>query len=583
MNKNAGTRLTATARRGRAIVLGGLLVCTGLATGPVRADADADAADKTGYNLQEVVVQARRREETLLEVPLAETVKSGAELQSQSAVLFEDLALGVPNMLAFKSARSVSALEVTLRGQVALPSSIVYDPAVGLYIDGVYVANGQAAMGTLLDIDSVEIVRGAQGTLFGRNNTGGSISLHTNRPNLAGYSAEGALDAGNQGLFAARAILNAPLGDTLAVRFAYQGNQHEGWGSSDVTGQDNFMNQHRYQARGALLWQPSAQFDAFLTFERFSANEAGGLLHPLPGTLAAMIPGDTVPADFYQTDTGKLQRDVADTNSWQLTLHGHLSQQLDVKLITGYRELHANNDYDADAHAVSIADVTLDNTSFQKSVELQLSGAALAERLNWVGGLYWFHDHGSADSNLAPGLSSPLPTIDMNAVDNRSKAAYLHGDYRLTEKWSAALGARYTEDSRALDDNAYLDTSPAVPPQFCTIVDASDPLNPIPLGLETGGPCPPIHKEVQFHYWSWEASTSYRFSDSVMGYLRSGRAQRSGGWNIPINTLQDPPFKPEQLTDVELGVKANELGGRLSVSAAAFSGDYRTCSACWPG
>ena len=111
-------------------------------------------------------------------------------------------------------------------------------------------------------------------------------------------------------------ILNAPLSDTLAVRFAYQGNQHEGWGSSDVTGQDNFMNQHRYQARGALLWQPSAQFDAFLTFERFSANEAGGLLHPLPGTIAAMIPGDTVPADFYQTDTGKLQRDVADTDSW---------------------------------------------------------------------------------------------------------------------------------------------------------------------------------------------------------------------------------------------------------------------------
>jgi iron complex outermembrane receptor protein len=439
----------------RAVFLGCLLSSGALAAGAARADPAREPADTAGYDLQEVVVQARRRAETLLEVPLAETVKTGAELQSESAVLFADLAQGVPNMLAFKSARSVSALEVTIRGQTALPSSIVYDPAVGLYIDGVYVANGQAAMGTLLDIDTVEIVRGAQGTLFGRNNTGGSISIHSNRPDLAAYSSEMALSAGNQGLFGARATLNAPLSETLAERFAYQGNQHEGWGSSDVTGQDNFMSQHRYQLRGAALFRPSEQFDAYLTFERFSANEAGGLLHPLPGTIAAMLPGDTVPASFYQTDTGKLQRDVADTDSWQLTLAGHLSPQLDVKLISGYRELRANNDYDADAHAVSIADVTLDNTSYQKSVELQVSGKTLAESLSWVGGLYWFHDRGSADSNLAPGLSSPLPTFDENEVDNRSRAAYLHGDYRFTERWSAALGARYTEDSRALDDNAF--------------------------------------------------------------------------------------------------------------------------------
>ncbi|HEY1492264.1 MAG TPA: hypothetical protein VGF35_06530, partial [Steroidobacteraceae bacterium] len=123
--------------RARAVFLGGLLSSGALAAGAARADPAREPADTAGYDLQEVVVQARRRAETLLEVPLAETVKTGAELQSESAVLFADLAQGVPNMLAFKSARSVSALEVTIRGQTALPSSIVYDPAVGLYIDGV--------------------------------------------------------------------------------------------------------------------------------------------------------------------------------------------------------------------------------------------------------------------------------------------------------------------------------------------------------------------------------------------------------------------------------------------------------------
>jgi outer membrane receptor protein involved in Fe transport len=106
-------------------------------------DAGAGVSPGAPYNLAEVVVTSRRREETLQDVPLAETVRSGADLEQQSAVLFEDAVQDVPNTLAFKSARSVSALEITMRGQTAIPSSIVYDPAVGLYINGVYVAEGQ--------------------------------------------------------------------------------------------------------------------------------------------------------------------------------------------------------------------------------------------------------------------------------------------------------------------------------------------------------------------------------------------------------------------------------------------------------
>src|SRR5215469_8424700 len=540
-----------------------------------QADSDADSGPSAAApNLQEIVVTARRREEPLMDVPLAATVKSGADLQAQSAVLFEDATQDVPNTLAFRSARSVSALEISMRGQVALPSSIVYDPAVGLYIDGVYVANGQAAMGTLLDIDSVEIVRGTQGTLFGRNNTGGSILFNTRRPDLNNYSAEGSLAAGNQGLFGARAIINVPVSSTFALRFAYQDNQHEGWGSSIATGQDNMMDQHRYQARVGALWQPNEAFDAYLTFERFYANEGGGLLHPLPGTEASLIPGVVQPDNFYQTDAGKFVQDEAETNSWMLTLAAHGSEALQAKLIAGYRKLSATNDYDADATSAPIADVTLYNTSDQRSVELQLSGKTAAEQLDWVGGLYWFHDSGSSNSTLAPGFSAPVPTYDINTVDNRSKAAYLHGELKLTSQWSVAAGARYTEDERQLVDNAYADESSlGGPPQFCTIVDTSAPGSP-PLGAETGGPCPLIRKDVSYHYWSWDLSSSYHFNDQVMGYVRAGRGQRSGGWNIPLNTLQDQPFSPEQLTDVELGVKANQLGGALTLTADVFTGNY---------
>jgi iron complex outermembrane receptor protein len=254
-----------------------LLAGCGSAAWAAPTSGEAPEAARTALpgaapQLEEIIVHARRREEKIQDVPFAITVQTGRQLEEQSAVTFEDAVREAPNVLAFKSARSVSALEVTMRGQTAIPSSIVYDPAVGLYIDGVYVANGQAAMGTILDVDSVEIVRGAQGTLFGRNNTGGSIAFNTHRPEFDAYSVLVSASAGNQNLFGDRTIENLPVSDTLALRFAYQINEHDGWGSSIATGQTNFMNEHRYQWRAGALWKPTDSFDAYFTFERFSAT-----------------------------------------------------------------------------------------------------------------------------------------------------------------------------------------------------------------------------------------------------------------------------------------------------------------------
>jgi len=401
-----------------------------------------------------------------------------------------------------------------------------------------------------------------------------SIAFNTHRPEFDAYSVLVSASAGNQNLFGDRAIVNLPVSDALALRFAYQINEHDGWGSSIATGQTNFMNEHRYQWRAGALWKPTDSFDAYFTFERFSANEVGALLHPLAGTIAAsaLFPQDVIPPDFYQTDTGRRESDRALTEAYQLTLNQRFNEAVAAKLILGYRELHATNEYDADAVAASIADVTLSNTSFQRSAELQLSGTTLEQHLDWVGGLYWFKDDGSAPSDLAPGFSSPLPTFDENAVENKSQAAFLHGEYHLTSAWAVAAGARRTEDRRELDDNAFVQfpTGPTTPPvEQCTIIDES-------TGAPDGGmgPCPPIHKDVAFSYWSWEASSRYRFNDDFTGYVRTGRAQRSGGWNLPLNFVQATAFQPEQLTDFEVGLKSVLWGGALSVNTAAFTGNY---------
>ena len=566
---------------------------------------DAEPAAQGGP-LQEVIVYARRREERIEDTPLAISVRSGEQLREETAVLLEDIGRDVPNVRMVSSPQSVSALDVTMRGQTVNRSAIVFDPAVGLYIDGVYVANGQGAMATLLDVDSVEVVRGSQGTLFGRNNTGGSILLATHRPELTHAAAEVAASGGDYGEFMDRAILNVPLASDFAVRLAFQGNERSGFGSSLGSGQSNLENQHRYQARFGALWKPGEATELYLTYERFEARETGAVLHPLtgpaPGTLIAQIGGalaqfpipglPTVafPSNPYQTDGSFPSFDHAQTDSLDLTATHKFAGDLALKLIVGYRHLDASTALDVDASPLPLADSTLFNTSNQKSAELQLNDKTLAGRLDWVAGLYWFRDNGGAPSVQAPAspqflaalnavdqasggavnltpFFSPLPVYEQNSVTNRSVAAYLHGEYQLTSAWAAAAGLRRTGDSRQLEENSFV-----VVPGFgenCTILDAS-----LPPPFRITGPCPPIDKTVSYGFWSWELSSRYRFSPQLNSYFRIGRSQRSGGWNAPLSTLQDQPFRPEQLTDYELGLKTDLFGGALAVNGDVFYGKY---------
>jgi iron complex outermembrane recepter protein len=573
------------------------------------APAAAAAADESvagSTPLEEVIVHARRRDERLADVPLAISVVSGAELHQQSAVLFEDIGRELPNVRMVSSPQSVSALDVTMRGQTVNRSAIVFDPAVGLYVDGVYVANGQGAMGTLLDVDDVEVVRGAQGTLFGRNNTGGSISLYTKKPELGRYVAEVAASGGDYRSFMGRAIVNLPAGDAFAVRLAYQDNERSGFGSSAGSGQGNFENQHRHQARIGALWAPADGSEAYFTYEHFEANETGAILHPLagpaPGTLVAQlggvlaqfplpgVPTVVFPADPYQGGGSYAAFDVAKTDALHLTVKQRLAGGLAAKLILGFRRLDARAALDVDASTLPLADTALYNSSNQKSAELQVSGQALGDRLDWVGGIYWFRDNGGAPSVQAPAAPeflaalgairtatggavdlspyfSPLPVYEQNAVLNNSQAAFVHGEYRVTQDWAVAAGVRRTDDRRELDENSFVDV-PGLG-QNCTILDTS-----LPPPYRVAGPCPSIRNSVSYGFWSWELSSHYRLSQGVTAYARIGRSQRSGGWNAPLTTVQDAPFRPEQLTDYELGLKADVFGGALALNGDVFYGQY---------
>ncbi len=572
----------------------------GAAPGTVAAPVADSATADSSQDLTEVVIYARRRTEPIQDTPLAISVRTGDELREQSADLVGDVGRDIPNVYMVSSPQSVNALNITMRGQSVTRSAIVFDSAVGVYVDGVYVADSQGAMSSLLDMDSVEVVRGSQGTLFGRNNTGGAVLFYTHRPDLTSDSAEVAAAGGDYRDFMGRAILNLPLSSTFGVRFAYQDNSRAGFGFSEGDGQSNLENQHRYTARFSALWKPLEGTEAFFTYERFEANEYGAILHPLEGpgqgTQIAQIgqlfsqlpipglPQIQFPVNPFAGDGSYPGFDDAKTDALQLTISQRLTEENVAKLILGYRRLNASTALDVDASPLPFADTLLINTSEQKSAELQLSGTYPEQRFDWVGGLYWFQDNGGAPSQHQPaspaflaamnevdqftGLTLandflPSTSFDQNTVVNTSDAAYVHSEGHITPDWALAAGTRYTHDKREIQENDYL-----IIPQFGEQCELQ--LNGAPIN----GPCPYINKVASFGYWSWEVSSHYRLSEEWSTYARIGRSYRSGGWNDPLGSYNDVPYRPEQLTDYELGAKANLLGGGLVLSGDVFFGQY---------
>ena len=422
---------------------------------------------------------------------------------------------------------------------------------------------------------------------------------------MHGDKFEVAASGGDYGEFMGRAIVNLPVNDTFAVRFAYQDNSRSGLGSSIANGQDNLQNQHRYTARFGALWQPSDATEAYFTYEHFEANEYGAILHPLtgpaPGTLIAQLGGLfaqlPIPGLPRVSSRRILTRPTAASRIRRCAdrcAATHVTQHIDgdlaAKLILGFRRLDATTALDVDASPLPLADTTLFNTSNQKSAELQLSDKALA-----IASIGSAGSTGSATTAVrprctrrprrqflaalaaldqrpartSPPISARWPATRQNTVVNSSDAAYLHGEYHLTSAWAVAAGLRRTEDRREINENDYV-----IVPGFghdCRLDINGRPIN---------GPCPDINMVAQFSYWSWELSTHYRLNEAWNAYVRIGRSQRSGGWNAPLGSYNDVPYKPEQLTDYEIGAKATCSAARWCSMATCSTGATTTCSAC---
>lgn len=494
--------------------------------------------------VQDIVVTARRTSEKLQTTPLAVTALTSDALARKQIVDVTAIQQAAPSL---SMAQSHSGVAITLRGQVQSNSDGSVDQSVGLYVDGVYIARQIAAGFDLVDINQVEVLRGPQGTLFGRNTTGGAVSITTNKPTdrLEGLVKAG---IGNYNSRELMGLVNLPIaGDAAAARIVYRHAQNDGFGRNINLGRGVGDDNTDY-VRGSLRIAPTAGWSLTVVGDYFNRDNNGPLEHLLAYNPALLGNQDAVVrSPFYTTSSDLLS--YARLKSWgtSATLEVPLGA-VTFKTITGYRGYTLNTLDDFDTTPIPFFSNNTIGKIKQFSQEAQIFGKT--GDLGWIAGLFYFHEYGSERFNVFGGA------VDYNGrIDHKSFAPFAQLNYNATTDLRITAGLRYTRDKRAVTTHnlagGFCATNPALVSDTSTCAASREKLT---------------------DYLSYTLSADYRLSASLFGYMRTSMAHKSGGFNKTTANLES--FDPEKVTDYEIGLKADLLGRKLRLNAAAFIAYY---------
>ena len=551
-------------KRLAAVAAPGILLLLGEGALPASA-VGAQAADQTNA-LEEITVTAQRRQENLQNVPISVTAFTAADLETQSIRNIEDAAAESPNVVINPSSNTgSSAASIYIRGIGQFDEIITTDPGVGVYVDGVYMAR---TIGSLLDIGdfaTLEILRGPQGTLFGKNTIGGAINITTVRPSTSELGGYGELTYGSHHEVDFRGAVGVPIvTDTLAVRASLVTINADGYGHQ-ANGVDT-GDKDRQSGRVELLWTPSSNLDVLLSGDKSRVRqrmEPRTDVYINPAAPLAFLYNVFVgpfdqrylsPNPFFNYATGP---NVDNLDSWgtSLNLSWRVADGLTARSITAYRSQSSLTKIDADNTPAQMIQFNESIDQHQLSEELQLQGLSADRRLDWTVGAIAFHeDAGQVTDSFQ--VAPLLPIIgdtsvhDVESIKDDSVGIYAQATYHLTSQWASTLGLRYTHESKEWIYNLGTQFThvPFLPPG-----SQSDSWNPVTpkIGIQ------------------------FTPTDNLLTYVSASRGFRSGGFNGRANTPGDQSFDPEWVWTYELGVKSQWLDNRLRVDGDIFYNDYR--------
>ena len=562
----------------RALMLGGIAAGTFSITPAQAQDAASSssvaAADEDEGNA--IIVTARRREETLISVPIAITAIGGAQLERRGAIDITDVANIAPNVTLENSRATNSTLSAFIRGVGQQDPVAGFEQGVGIYLDDVYLNRPQAAVLDIYDVERIEVLRGPQGTLYGRNTVGGAVKYVTKRlPNKATVSARATYGEYNQadGVLSA----SAPIGDgTIRVGGAVARLTRDGFGKNLTTGFDNYD-------KNVLAGRASVEVHADDFFARLSGDYTHDKSHTRGGhrLIPSQLTGAPVLKDVYDT-RGGLNDPKQDVESYgtSLFMEAHPDETLTFRSISAYRHDKSSTPIDFDALPSVDVDVPGRYINSQFSQELQvLIDAGPLQGL--IGGYYLdakaatpFEVRLFTTAATLPGLTALTNAI----AKTNTLAGFADFTYDLTDQFAVSLGGRYTWDERQ-----------------ASILRQNYLFGPSPLfggkGVTLGGPSTNFSGKRTFTKFTPRASVSYKptpdhniYASYSQGFKGGGFDPRGVGTNSPdldgngiINQLDVArflSFAPEKVDSYEVGYKASLFDRRLNLALAGFYADY---------
>ncbi|MDP9084537.1 MAG: TonB-dependent receptor [Pseudomonadota bacterium] len=537
------------------IVAAGAMLSAALVSPPVRADV---AAVQDSDALIEITVTARRRSESIHDTPVAVTALDTAMLESKNSVKIGDLQGAVPNVIITNEGAGAAAANLAIRGLAFADVEKSFDPTVGVVVDGVFLGTNTGQYLDFFDIAGFEVLRGPQGTLFGRNTIGGVINITRSKP-TGEFGAKVELSYGSFDTSTERVVLNAPLAkDVLAAKVFYFNTKTDGFYRDAITGRNTGGSQNQ-NVGAAFLLTPGGGFDALLTVEKQTSYflPIGGTLSTSTDLFGQVLLGAGLTNEVNRNSTTDLY--TVFSNPKAPAPSGHydapaatLQMNLDsgpVKFtsVTSYRSSQEDQVQPFDGTSLGLYITRRIQSFHQFSQEFRAAGK-VTDALDYVTGVYFYNGaYILTQYTDLFGAGFGLPQVVSG--DSKSYAAFADFDWAFADQWRLNFGGRYTKDKKELNNTATIN------------------------GVETflGAP------SATFRKFTPKASVDYRPNANFMYYASYSVGYRSGGFSnratdvITTNT----GFQPETVDSSEAGVKSEWFDRRVSLNADYFFAKYK--------
>jgi iron complex outermembrane receptor protein len=534
-------------------------IALGVAT-PMAATAQQDR----DLRLEEILVTAERRVADVQNVPAAVSAFDPTELRRRQATNVIDVVTNVPNLMTSNNPGQSTSTTVFLRGVGSTESIVTLDTAIGFYLDDVYFARQGVNNLSLFDVERVEVLRGPQGTLYGRNTSGGAIRVMTRKPQDE-FEAEAEITAGNYDRWSVKGSLNVPFTETFYGRFNALIEDGDGWTRNVILNRD-VNDRDNKGGRAAFRWLPSDTVSVDFNYDYYRSFTNGvygfdiaGLARPAADDLFISTSGD---------DTFSIGR----TNGGAVTVEWAINDNLDLTSITSLRNIYQRWKLDFTDQPIPIFRLWTINDTDQLTQEIRLSGNAQDGRLRYVTGVYYYDEESYSfigdEINLAPapGVRIPLPFFSrFYDVDVKSYAAFAEVNYDITDQLTVTAGGRFTRDEKALRIDQFIGQPPGfVAPGGIPGYNTES--------LRAAG----VPMDIKDNNFSFKLGAQYAFTDDVMAYLNYTQGYKSGGWSARTNNPAEfVVFDPEYVDSYEIGLRTLMWGGRARLNYTAFFYDYQ--------